>query len=407
MQSGVTQHAAAAGFAPERLARIDGWMREQVDGGRLAGLNTLIWRRGQLAYDGAYGLADIARGTPFRSDTLVRIYSMTKPLTSVAIMMLYEQGRFQLDDPITRFLPAFRNMRVHTGGGRLGYSSEAALRDITFRDLLTHTSGLTYGFMEATPVDALYRQNGVHFERDDVDLGDVIETAAKLPLLAQPGSAWNYSIATDVLGHLVAVIADEDFAEYMRRRVLRPLGMHDTDFHAPADLQARFAACYVRGPDGKPKLLDAPETSRFARPPRIASGGGGLVGTATDYLRFCRFMLNKGTLDGVRLLGRKTVELMTSNHLRGDMADMGQPRFAETSYVGIGFGLGFSVTLDPAQAQVLGTPGEYSWGGMASTTFWCDPVEDLAVVMMTQLVPSSTYPIRRELRVLSYQAMTD
>ncbi len=208
-----------------------------------------------------------------------------------------------------------------------------------------------------------------------------------------------------MLGHLVAVISGQPFAEFLRTRVLLPLGMTDTDFHVPADKMARFAACYMRGPDGKPQLADAPQGSRFAAPPSVTSGGGGLVGTAGDYMRFCRFMLNRGELDGVRLLGPKTVALMTSNHLRGDMADMGQPRFSESGYTGIGFGLGFSVMLDPAKAQILGSPGEFAWGGAASTSFWCDPLEDMAVVMMTQLLPSSAWPIRRELRVLTYQAI--
>lgn len=407
MRSGVTAAANAAGFAPERLARLDGWMQRQVEGGRLAGLNLLIWRRGAVAYQAAHGMANTAKDTPFDADTIVRIYSMTKPLTSVAIMMLYEEGHFQLDDPITRFLPAFRNMRVFTGGSRTLFTTEPAVRDITFRDLLTHTSGLTYGFMDATQVDAMYRDNGVDFQTAETSLGEVVEKAASLPLLAQPGAAWNYSIATDVLGHLVAVISGQPFGDFLRERVLRPLGMIDTDFHVPAEKLARFAANYARGADGKPRLIDAPERSRYASPPPLASGGGGLAGTAADYLRFCRFMLNKGELDGARLLGRKTVELMTSNHLRGDMADMGQARFSESTYVGIGFGLGFSVMLDPAKAQIVGSPGEYAWGGAASTAFWCDPAEELAVVLLTQLMPSSSYPIRRELRVLTYQAIMD
>jgi CubicO group peptidase (beta-lactamase class C family) len=407
MRSGVTDRTSEAGFAPDRLARIDGWMRHQVESGRLAGLNVSISRRGVVAYRAAHGMADAEKGTPFADDTIVRIYSMTKPLTSVAVMMLYEEGHFQLDDPITRFLPYFANMRVFTGGSRLLFGSEPAVRDITFRDLLTHTSGLTYGFMDATPVDAMYRDSGVDFQTSERTLGEVVEQAAALPLLAQPGTAWNYSIATDVLGHLVAVISGQEFGDFLRRRVLRPLGMNDTDFFVPADKLARFAANYGRGADGKPKLIDAPAGSRYAAPRALASGGGGLVGSAATYRRFCRFMLNRGELDGVRLLGRKTVELMTSNHLRGDMADMGQARFSESSYVGIGFGLGFSVMLDPAKAQIIGSPGEYAWGGAASTAFWCDPREDLAVVLLTQLMPSSSYPIRRELRVLTYQAMLD
>jgi CubicO group peptidase (beta-lactamase class C family) len=407
MRSGVTPEAQSAGFAPDRLARLDAWMQRQVDSGRLAGLNLHVWRRGALAYKAASGMADVAKGTPFTDDTIVRIYSMTKPLTSVAIMMLYEEGHFQLDDPITRFLPAFANMRVYTGGGRAAPSTEAALRDITFRDLLTHTSGLTYGFMESHPVDAMYRDAGVNFQTAETSLAEVVARAATLPLLAQPGTAWNYSIATDVLGHLVAVISGEEFADFLRRRVLLPLGMTDTDFSVPAEKLPRFAANYTRGADGRPQLIDAPESSRYAAPPAVASGGGGLVGTASDYLRFCRFMLNRGELDGVRLLGRKTVELMTSNHLRGDMADMGQARFSESTYVGIGFGLGFSVLLDPAKAQIVGTPGEIAWGGAASTAFWCDPAEELAVVLLTQLMPSSSYPLRRELRVLTYQAIVN
>ncbi|HET9020152.1 MAG TPA: serine hydrolase domain-containing protein [Acetobacteraceae bacterium] len=407
MQSGVTGAARDVGFAPERLARLDGWMRRQVEGGRLAGLNLLIWRRGALAYQSAYGMADAEAGKPFADDTIVRIYSMTKPLTSVAIMMLYEEGHFQLDDPITRFLPCFADMRVFTGGSRTLYGTEPAQRDITFRDLLTHTSGLTYGFMDATPVDALYREQGVDFQTSDATLGEVVEKAASQPLLAHPGTAWNYSIATDVLGHLVAVISGMEFGDFLRTRVLLPLGMVDTDFHVPAGKVDRFAACYGRGADDRPKLIDAPATSRYVTQRRLASGGGGLTGTAGDYLRFCRFMLNAGELDGVRLLGRKTVELMTSNHLRGDMADMGQARFSESTYVGIGFGLGFSVMLDPARAQIVGSPGEYAWGGAASTSFWCDPAEQTAAVMLTQLMPSSSWPIRRELRVLTYQAMVD
>jgi CubicO group peptidase (beta-lactamase class C family) len=407
MQGGVAAAAREAGFAPERLARIDAWVQRQVESGRLAGLNVLICRRGQLAYQAACGMADIEKARPFAADTIVRIYSMTKPLTSVAAMMLYEEGHFQLDDPISRFLPCFRDMRVFVGGSRTLPQTVPAEREITFRDLLTHTSGLTYGFMDASPVDAMYRDAGVDFQTSGLSLGEVVEKAATLPLLAQPGAAWNYSIATDVLGHLVAVISGQDFAAFLRERVILPLGMTDTDFHVPAEKMARFAANYTRGADGRPRLIDAPERSRFAAPPPLASGGGGLVGTAPDYMRFCRFMLNRGELDGVRLLGRKTVELMTSNHLRGDMADMGQARFSESNYVGIGFGLGFSVMLDPARAQIVGSPGEYAWGGAASTAFWCDPREDLAVVLLTQLMPSSTYPLRHELRVLTYQAIVD
>jgi CubicO group peptidase (beta-lactamase class C family) len=407
MDSNLHTRPEDVGFSSARLARIDGWMQRLVADEKLAGISTMVARRGRVAQFLCHGKADLARGTAMAPDTIVRIYSMTKPLTSVAIMMLYEEGRFQLDDPITRFLPAFKDMRVFTGGNRGRYDSVPAVRDITFRDLLTHTSGLTYGFMDATHVDAMYRGEGVDFQTSDATLAEVVEKAATLPLLAQPGEAWNYSIATDVLGHLVAVISGHDFGEFLRDRVILPLGMADTGFHVPEDKHTRFAANYARGADGKPTLIDDPATSPYLKPRKICSGGGGLVGTAGDYMRFCQFMLNKGELDGTRLLGRKTIELMMSNHLRGDMAAMGQPRFSESSYEGVGFGLGFSVMLDPARAQIVGTPGECAWGGAASTAFWIDPAENIAVVMLTQLMPSSTYPIRRELRVLTYQAIID
>ena len=396
-----------AGLSSVRLGRIEPWMRQQVEGGRLAGLEVMINRRGSTVFHHCSGKRDLARGTAVTPDTIYRIYSMTKAMTSVAIMMLYEEGRFQLDDPISRFVPAFSNMRVFTGGGYGATMTEPAQRDITFRDLLTHTSGLTYGFMQATPVDAAYRAKGIELPGTEKSLAEMMDLLATQPLIAQPGAEWNYSLSTDVLGHLVAVISGTPFDQFLRERVITPLGMTDTDFHVPAGKVARFAANYTRGEDGKPKLIDDPEKSRYLTPPKAPSGGGGLVSTARDYMRFCQMLLGKGALGSTRLLGRKTVELMTMNHLNGDMAAMGQPRFSEANYHGIGFGLGFSVMLDPAKAQIAGTPGECAWGGMASTAFWFDPVEELAVVMMTQLVPSSTYPIRRELRVLTYQAIVD
>jgi len=395
------------GLSSERLARVNAWAQRLVDDGKLAGITTMVLRHDKLVHFNVCGLADIKRERRMAPDTIFRFYSMTKPLTSTAIMMLYEEGHFQLDDPITRFLPCFKDMRVCTGGMRGKMETVPAERDITYRDLLSHTSGLTYGFMEATPVDAQYRERGIDFQSPDKTLGEMVETVAGIPLLAQPGTAWNYSVATDVLGHLVAVISGKPFDVFLRERITGPLGMTDTAFHVPPDKVSRFAANYARGADGKLMLLDDPASSAFTQTGRICSGGGGSVSTAGDYMRFCRMMLRKGELDGVRLLGRKTVELMSSNHLGGDMAAMGQARFSESSYVGIGFGLGFSVMLDPAKAQILGTPGEYAWGGAASTAFWIDPGEDMAVIMLTQLMPSSTYPIRRELRVLTYQAITD
>ena len=395
------------GLSAPRLARITSWMKGWVDSGKLPGMTVAILRRGEIAYAETVGKADVARNRPMRPDTIVRIYSMSKPLTSVAIMMLYEEGRFQLDDPISRFIPAFKNSRVFVSSSRGKMETVPAEREINFRDLLSHTSGLTYGMMESNPVDAMYRAKGVDFGTADTSLEQVVGELATIPLIAQPGKAWNYSVSTDVLGCLVQVISGQPFDVYLGEKVIKPLGMSDTDFFVPKEKHDRLAANYGPGKNGGLDLIDDPQKSRYLSPRNVYSGGGGLVGTASDYLRFCKFMLNKGELDGVRLLGRKTVELMTTNHLKGDMGDMGTPRFSESTYLGTGFGLGFSVTLDPAKAQILGTPGEYAWGGAASTAFWCDPREEMAVVLLTQLMPSSTYPIRRELRVLSYQAIVD
>ncbi len=403
----LTVRPEEVGLSSQRLKRIEPWMKALVENGKLAGLEVMVNRRGRTAYHHCVGKRDLARGADAQPDTIYRIYSMTKALTSVAIMMLYEEGRFQLDDPISKFLPKFAGQRVFTGGGYGATITEPAVRDITFRDLLTHTSGLTYGFMMATPVDAAYRAKGIELPGTEKSLGEMMDLLAAEPLVAQPGAEWNYSLSTDVLGHLVAVISGQPFDAFLRERIIKPLDMRATDFHVPPDKVGRFAACYIRGPDGQLKVIDDPETSRYLAAPRAPSGGGGLVSTARDYMRFCEMLLGKGALGDVRLLGRKTVELMTMNHLNGDMAAMGQPRFSEANYHGIGFGLGFSVMLDPAKAQISGTAGECAWGGMASTAFWFDPKEDLSVVMMTQLVPSSTYPIRKELRVLTYQAIVD
>lgn len=397
----------SVGLSAARLERIDTWRQRLVTDGKVAGATTLVYRRGQVAHFGSSGLADIARGTPMDGQTIHRIYSMTKPMTSVAIMMLYEEGHFQLDDPISRFLPDFAGQRVFTGGARGKIDTLPAQRDITFRDLLTHTSGLTYGFMQANAVDALYRERGIDFGAAETSLAEVVQMLAALPLVAEPGTAWNYSVSTDVLGHLVAVISGRPFADFLHERLIDPLGMVDTGFHVREGEGARLAANYALGADRALRLIDDPATSRYLTPRVVHSGGGGLVSTASDYLRFCRMLLGGGALDGVRYLGRKTVQLMMSNHLPGDMAAMGQKRWSESTAEGIGFGLGFSVMLDPARAQIVGTPGECAWGGAASTAFWVDPAEDMAVILLTQLMPSSTWPLRRELRVLSYQAVVD
>jgi CubicO group peptidase (beta-lactamase class C family) len=395
------------GLSSDRLARVSDWMRRQLAAERAGGMVTLVSRRGRTAFIDVAGKADVARDTPMAVDTIFRIYSMSKPLTSVAIMMLYEEARFQLDDPISCFIPAFAGQRVLAGGSRGKIDTVPAVRDITFRDLLTHTSGLTYGFMESTLVDGLYRAHKIDFQTENSSLKELVEKAAALPLLSQPGTRWNYSISTDVLGYLVEVVSGVPFEKFLKERVIDPLKLVDTDFHVPEAKHGRLAANYAVGRKGGLHLIDDPQKSPYLQPRNVNSGGGGLVSTASDYARFCQFMLNKGELDGVRLLSRKTVELMTANHLGGDMADMGTPRFSETTYEGIGFGLGFSVMIDPAKAQILGTPGEYAWGGAASTAFWIDPQEEMFVVFLTQLMPSSAYPFRRELRVLTYQSILE
>jgi CubicO group peptidase (beta-lactamase class C family) len=407
MNRAITIKPEDVGLSAARLARVSEWAQKLVADQKLAGLITMVARRGQVVHFETCGRMDVAADKRMQTDTLFRIYSMTKPLTSVAIMMLYEEGRFQLDDPIARYLPMFKEMRVFAGGTVEKYETVPAKRPITFKDLLTHTSGFTYGFMEATPVDALHRAHGVDFQTADATLPEMMERLAKLPLLSQPGAEWNYSVSTDVLGALVETISGMPFDRFLKERIIDPLQMRDTGFYVPDSQHHRLAANYRKGENGGLKLTDDPTTSPYLKPRKLCSGGGGLVSTTHDYMRFCRMLLGKGELEGVRLLGRKTVEYMTTNHLPGDMADMGQPRFSESSYAGVGFGLGFSVMLNPAKAEVIGSPGEFAWGGAASTAFWIDPQEEMIVILLTQLTPSSTYPIRRELRVLTYQAIID
>jgi CubicO group peptidase (beta-lactamase class C family) len=397
----------AVGLDPARLARISTWMRRYVDGGLLAGAVVAVARRDRVAFMDWCGVQDIETGVPMTPETIVRIYSMSKPVTTVAALMLYEEGCFQLDDPVSKFIPALGNMEVFVGGDGSAPTTVKTERDFTVRELMNHTSGLTYGFMEATVVDEIYREQGIDFQASDRPLVELVEKLGDVPLLAEPGSQWNYSVATDVLGHLIEIWSGISLETFLEERVFAPLGMLDTGFHVPEQKWGRFASNYRRRSNGELATLDGAAGSRFTRPAVTYSGGGGLVSTIGDYLRFARMLGRLGELDGTRLLSRKTVELMSSNHLPGDMASMGQPRFSESSYEGIGFGLGVSVTLDPATAQVLGSAGEYAWGGAASTAFWVDPVEEQIVVLLTQLMPSSLYPLRRELRVLSYQAIVD
>ena len=398
------------GLSSARLDRIRGHFQRYIDDGKLAGTLTLVARHGQIAFFEPQGHLEIEGRRPMQRDSVFRIYSMSKPITTVALMMLVEQSLCQLDDPVHRFIPAWEGLRVFVGGNYPTFLTAPAERPMTIRDLLSHTSGLTYGFMERTNVDAAYRSLRIaDRSRPDYTLQDMVDTLAELPLEFSPGTRWNYSVATDVAGYLVEVISGQRFDAYLREHVFAPLGMTDTAFTVSDEQLERFANNYERQRDGRLRLADSPESSEF-RSGSFLSGGGGLVSTAPDYLRFALMLRNRGELDGIRLLGRKTVDLMTVNHLPGgqDLTTLAQAgMFTETAYAGVGFGLGFSVMLDPARAQILGTPGEFAWGGAASTAFWVDPVEDLIVIFMTQLMPSSSYPIRRELRTLTYAALAD
>jgi CubicO group peptidase (beta-lactamase class C family) len=397
---------SSVGLSAERLARIDRFLAERyVDPGLLPGALLLVARRGELVHQSVLGHASLERRQRLSEDTIFRIYSMTKPVTSVAFMMLVEEGRIALDDPVARWIPAWRDLAVYRSGMPGAFVTRPVDAPMRVIDLLRHTSGLTYGFQMRTSVDAAYRGLKVDaFEAES--LAAFVDALGRLPLEFAPGTAWNYSVSTDVVGHLVSAVSGVPFDEFVRRRILQPLGMHDTDFHVPAAKVARFADCYVKSASG---ALEPAPARDFLTPPRAPSGGGGLVSTGADYLRFCEMLRRGGELDGVRLLGPKTLQLMRFNHLPGgrDLADLSVSMFSEAMFQGVGFGLGFAMTTDPVKCGVSSSPGEYWWGGMASTAFWVDPVEDVCVVFLTQLIPSSTYPIRRELRTMVNAAIVE
>ena len=403
---------AEVGIDPDRLRRVDEHLARYVDDGRLPGWLITVSRYGRLAHVSCYGSRDMEQGLPAEPDTLWRIYSMTKPVTSVAAMMLYEQGAFQLTDPVSQFIPSFADVRVYTGGSDLRQVTVPATEPVRIWHLLTHTSGLTYGFHRVHPVDALYRAAGFEWAYPSgTDLATACDIWAGLPLLFQPGTEWNYSVATDVLGRVVEVVSGQSLDEFFATRILGPLGMTDTAFYAGDT--ARLAALYTPGEDGKAKRLDALGSAAHRRPTMLM-GGAGLVGTAADYHRFTQMLLHRpdspaGELDGTRLLGSRTVRYMMRNHLPGglDLEAFGRPLYAESPFRGIGFGLGFSVVIDPAPGKAICSEEEAAWGGAASTAFWIDQGEELTVSFFTQLLPSSTYRIRPQLRQLVYQALAD
>lgn len=407
---------ASVGLDAGRLARIDRHFAHYVDDGRLPGWQVAVMRNGHLAHHSTCGNrlierqgADVSPGdASWADDTIVRMFSMSKPVTSVAAMMLYEEGAFELRTPISTFIPEFADTPVYRTGPSTKPITVPQTEPIRMWHLLTHTSGLTYGFHNSGVTDALYRAAGFDWGvPTGFDLADCCARWAELPLAFQPGDEWLYGVSTDVLGRVVEVISGQTLAEFFAERIFGPLGMTDTAFHVDESSHDRVATlCVPHATTGlaHPMVSPAPTS-----PPRFLGGGGGLWGTMADYLRFCSFLLGRGELDGTRLLSPRTVDWMTSNHLpaNADLEQFGRPLFAETSYDGVGFGLGFSVTIDPVANKVPSSVGEYAWGGAASTAFWCDPVEDLAVVFLTQLLPSSTHPIRSELKQLVYQSLID
>jgi CubicO group peptidase (beta-lactamase class C family) len=401
---------AEVGFDAERLARIDAHFAKYVDDGRLPGWLVAVSRGGSVAHVSTYGHRDVEAGAPVELDTVFRIFSMTKPITSVAAMMLAEEGAFELKDPVSKFLPAFADQRVFRGGSAVRPETEPVTETMRIWHLMTHTSGLTYGFQHAHPVDAIYRAAGFEWgSPPGLDTAACCDAWAALPLLFQPGQQWNYGVSTDVLGRIVEIVSGQRLDEFFEQRILEPLGMHDTGFALPDAERERLAALYIANPaDGKRLKFEAIGQVSSELPPFL-SGGGGLVSTAADYLRFCEMLRRGGELDGVRLLGTRTVSYMTRNHLPGgaDLEAFGRPLFAETTFDGIGFGLGFSVTDNPVKNKVPGSVGEFAWGGAASTAFWIDPIEDITVLFLTQLLPSTVHPIRSQLKALVNQALVD
>jgi len=375
------------GLDPQRLQRIERHFSTYVENDVLAGWQVAVSRHGKLAYSATCGHRDREAGLAVKQDTLWRIYSMTKPITSVAALSLLEEGAFELTDPVSKYLPAFADVRVWSGGTPQSPQTVPAVEPIRMWHLLTHTSGLTYGFMNAHPACA--------------------DEWARLPLLFQPGTQWAYSVATDVLGRVLEVLAAKPLDAVIAERVLEPLGMTDTRWWVDEADATRLAALYTPHPEtGAVTRLDAVGSAAL-RPPAMLSGGGGLVSTAADYLRFTDMLRRGGELDDVRVLGPRTLAYATRNHLPGghDLASYGRGQFSEVAYAGVGFGLGFSVTTEPVRSKVIGSVGDFGWGGAASTAFWVDPVEDLSVVFFTQLLPSSRYPIRTQLRQLVHQAI--
>ena len=408
------------GMSSARLTQLDQVMkRRYVDGGYLPGMLTQVYRKGHLVHTGICGHMDLERGKPMREDAIFRIYSMSKPITAVALMMLVEEGLIGLDDIVHSHIPEWKNVGVYSSGmpsllpdAPPSFLTTPVQRAMKVVDLATHTSGLTYGFMMRSAVDAAYRKAKVVDRETPGGLQGMVGQLAQIPLDFSPGTAWNYSVSIDVLGYLVEKLSGMSFGEFLRTRLFDPLGMKDTAFYVPPNDFERFTSCYQPETQGSGlRLQDDGRESTYAKPPMLESGGGGLVSTAHDYLRFCRMMLNGGTLDGVQILSPKTVALFSLNYLPDarEIADMALPgMFSESGYAGVGFSLGCGVNVNVAKTRLPGSLGEYFWGGAAATAFWIDPKEELTVVFMTQVIGSSArLTLRRDLRTLVYSAMTE
>lgn len=398
--------AKATGFDEAALARVPAFLQGYIDKGKVAGISALVVRGGQVAQFAQVGSQALG-GEPVAADTIFRIYSMSKPITSIGLMMLCEEGQMRLDEPVSRYIPEFADVRVWRSGNNLRPVTRGVARDINLRDLLTHTSGLTYGFMHSHPVDRFYRH--ARIGEMDMRLEDMAKLTAKLPLLFDPGEKWNYSVATDICGRVIEVASGMTLDAFFETRIFKPLGMKDTGFFVSEAQAPRLAANYEKDPKGKGlREVDAAGAkSAYAKKPNYLSGGGGLVSTMGDYARFCSMLAGKGQFEGVRLVSPKTIELMTQNHLPDDksLAELSISTFSENRFDGAGFGLGFSVVMNPAATMLPTSKGAFSWGGAASTYFWVDPAEDLFAILMTQFMPSDYYPLRPQFQQLVYGAM--
>ena len=401
----------SVGMSSERLGRIGQGLGRLIDAGHIPGTVSLVARRGKIVHFEARGLRNVEAGLPMETDTIFRLYSQTKPVTGAAIMMLFEEGHFLMTDPIAEYLPEFAEMAVYLGEQNGEVQTEPA-GPITIRQLATHTAGLTYGFFP-TPVGQMYAEVlDAPTDTSPDSLEAWVAALAELPLVAQPGTEWHYSVGMDVLGRLVEVVSGMSFGEFLQQRIFDPLGMVDTGFHVPENKLDRFAANYAPTPDGGMLRIDDPQTSTYRRPPAVEMGGGGLVGTAGDYVKFAQMLANKGEYGGKRLLGRKTVEFMTANHLTPDFPD--DPLTTLFAMLGdqgrawgVGFGITGSVVTNPATSGLPASRGTYAWGGAATTHFWVDHEEELVGIVHTQLLPDGTYPVRDLMQVLTYQAIVD